>query len=71
MTVWNEAMYFFSMVPTNYRKFLVVLRDNSEKRGKTLGQYYLETYNYLIPNDVKLLEFDDENKIMTVLKDIE
>jgi len=63
LTVWNEAMYYFLLTPTGYRKIMFVLRDYSEKRKETLAEYYLRTYRHLIPNDVELWEFDDRNII--------
>jgi hypothetical protein len=59
LTVWNEAMYYFLAAPTDYRKIMFVLHDFSEKRGKTLADYYLRTYSHLVPKDVEFWEYDE------------
>jgi len=50
LTVWNEAMYYFHLAPAEYRKIFFILRDYSNKRHETLGEYYIRTYGHLIPN---------------------
>jgi hypothetical protein len=60
MTVWNEAMYYFTMAPEDYRKILFVLRDYSEKRGETLAEYYIRTYDHLVPDQVEIWEYDQD-----------
>jgi len=62
MTVWNEAMYYFSMAPKEYRKIMFVLKDMSKKRKQTIAEYYLHTYNHLVPNDVEFWEYDEATK---------
>lgn len=57
MTVWNEAMYYFSLCSNEYRKLFCVLRDYSEKRKMTLAEYYINTYEHLIPQKVEFWEF--------------
>ncbi|WP_245641696.1 hypothetical protein [Paraburkholderia bannensis] len=61
LTVWNEAMYYFSLAPGEYRKVMFVLRDECRKRGLTLADYYLRTYAHLVPPDVEFWECDDTN----------
>lgn len=60
LTVWNEAMYYFTLVPNNYRKIFCVLKSYSKRREKTLAQYYIEKYYHLIPEDVEIFEYDYE-----------
>ena len=67
LTVWNEAMYYFLLAPTGYRKIMFVLSDYSDKRKETLAAYYLRTYRHMIPNDVELWEFDEINGIANQL----
>lgn len=67
LTVWNEAMYYFYLAPTGYRKIFFILRDYSSKRNETLGEYYIRTYGHLIPNDVEIMEYDEVNKSVRVL----
>lgn len=56
LTIWNEAMYYFSVAPPDYRKVLFVSR--SERGGETLAQHYIRRYGHLIPAGVELWEFD-------------
>lgn len=62
MTVWNEAMYYFLAAPNGYRKIMFVLKDYSSKRGETLAEYYLRTYEHLVPADVEIWEYDEKTK---------
>jgi len=62
ITVWNESMYYFHIVPRKYRKIFFVLKDFSSKRGETLANYYLRTHAHLIPNDVEIWEYDSVTK---------
>ena len=59
VTVWNEAMYFFHLAPVRYEKVLFVLRDFDARRRESLAEYYVRNYGHLIPNDVKILEYDE------------
>lgn len=60
MTVWNEAMYYFYLAPQGYRKIFFILKDYKERRGETLGEYYIRTYKHLIPEDVEIMEYDSQ-----------
>ena len=62
MTVWNEAMYYFHLVPNDYRKIFFCLKDYSEKRGLTLAEYYIKTYKHLIPPGVEIWEYCKDQK---------
>ena len=69
ITVWNEAMYFFHLAPDQYEKILFVLRDFSEKRNQSLAEYYVKSHKHLIPNDVKILEYDESTfRVVNVTK---
>jgi hypothetical protein len=57
MSVWNEAMYYFSLSPKEYKKILFV-KKSLNLNGKSLARYYKETYNHLIPEDTEIWEFD-------------
>lgn len=59
ITVWNEAMLYFSLASSDSRKILFVLRDWSEKRGESLAEYYARTHGHLIPDDVEVWEYDE------------
>ena len=60
MTAWNQAMFYFHASPKFYRKIFFVLKDFSQKRNETLGEYYIRTYHHLIPKDVEVWEFDEQ-----------
>ena len=57
MTTWNQAMYYFSLAPSNYRKIMFVLKDYNAKRKITLANYYVKTYPHLIPKGVEIWEY--------------
>jgi hypothetical protein len=46
LSVWNEAMFYFSAAPENYRKIFFVLE--SSKKGESLAQYYIRRYRHLL-----------------------
>ena len=68
ITVWNEAMYFFSLAPSGFRKVLFVLRDYSGKRDESLAEYYIRHHSHLIPDDVEIVEYDPSNKSVVVCR---
>lgn len=68
LTVWNEAMYYFHIAPSDYRKVFFILHDYSGKRKETLGEYYIRTYGHLIPDDVEIMEFNEETNTVYMLK---
>ncbi len=53
-------MLFFHAAPLGYRKILFVLRDFSQKRNETLGEYYIRTNHHLIPKDVEVWECNEK-----------
>lgn len=59
LTVWNEAMYYFTIAPPEYRRIFFVLRDHSATRSLTLAEYYLTRYPHLVPEDVEFWEYDE------------
>lgn len=62
LTVWNEAMYYFTVSPPGYRCIMFLLRDYSSRRRETLAQYYIRTYAHLIPAGVEFWEYDEASK---------
>ncbi len=60
VTTWSQAMFFFHAASLGYRKILFVLRDFSQKRIETLGEYYIRTNHHLIPKDVDIWEYDEK-----------
>ena len=67
MTVWNEAMYYFLLAPSRFRKILFVLRDFNEKRSESLAEYYIRNYRHLITADVEIWEYDGVSSAVTRL----
>lgn len=68
MTAWNEAMYYFSLLPSATRCILFVLRDEHRSSGEVLVDYYLRTYGHLIPSGVELWEFDEVAQQLRIYK---
>jgi hypothetical protein len=58
MAVWNEAMYYFSLVPDDYRKMLFVLLSRFDPEGETLLEYYIRRFSHLISRGVEIWEYD-------------
>ncbi|MCL2282636.1 MAG: hypothetical protein FWC26_04895 [Fibromonadales bacterium] len=69
ISVWNEAMYYFYLAPNAYKKILFALRDYNQKRNKTLVEYYIEKYNFLIPKNVIFYEYDISNGYCKIYDD--
>lgn len=59
LTVWNEAMFYFSSAPRDYRKIMFVLKDTRKSSGETLAHYYIRIYSHLIPVGVEFWEYDE------------
>lgn len=55
-----EAMYLFYITPLKYKKIFIVDMDYNQKRCKTLLDYFIEHYAYLIPEDVILVDYNTE-----------
>lgn len=66
MSVWNEAMYYFTLMPKSYRKLFFFKK--SFRNGESLGQYYIKRYSHLIPQDVELWEYCLDTNKVTCLK---
>ena len=67
ITVWNEAMLYFSLLSEEINKISFVLKDKSHKRQETLAEYYIRTHNHLIPKGVKIMEYDDKCNEVSLL----
>jgi len=61
MGSWNEAMYYFSLSPKEYKKIFFVESHYSQKHRKNLLEYYIYNYYHLIPNDVVLYDYDTDS----------
>ena len=61
MATWNEAMYYFSLVPDDYRKMMFVLLHRFDPQSETLLTYYIRRHGHLIPSGVEIWEFDSDS----------
>ena len=66
ITVWNEAMYYFSLAPDRFRKIFFVLKD--VRRQESLAEYYVRLYRHLIPSDVEVWEYCAQTDQVVVIQ---
>lgn len=55
----NEAAFYLSFLPKDYKKYIVMLKSVHEKRNETLAEYYYRTYRHLL-GDIVVAEFDSK-----------
>ena len=61
LSVWNEAMFYFLIAPTNYRKILAVLAD---RRGsESIADHYVKRFSHLVPQGVEIWEISSDGKL--------
>jgi hypothetical protein len=65
ITVWNEAMYYFHLAPTSFRKIFFVLKN--VRRQESLAEYYLRLYRHLIPDDVEVWEYCSDTDDVVII----
>jgi hypothetical protein len=65
ITVWNEAMYYFTLAPAGYRKIFFVLKN--VRRQESLAEYYVRLYRHLIPQDVEVWEYCAASDTVAIL----
>jgi hypothetical protein len=58
ITNFNQAMYYFHASPEGYRKILFIHKSVCPKRNRSLGRYYIDKNDHLIPLDVEIWEYD-------------
>lgn len=58
---WDKAMYCFLLAGAGYEKYFVVKKSLGEGQEETLLEYYLEHRGNFVPNDVRILELDEQN----------
>lgn len=54
---WSDAMFSFYLAPSKYKKLFFVEMSYNQKQCKTLLEYFIEHYFYLIPKDVVLIDY--------------
>ena len=57
-----KAMFNFYLVPKKYAKYFFAKKEYSPKKDKTLLEHFIDCYNYLIPSDVVLIDYNPENQ---------
>ena len=63
-SVWNEAMYYFSLVNLNYKKILFVLKSINPQSKSSLADTYITRNIHLIPPNTEIWEFDNRLHIL-------
>lgn len=66
LTNWAQAMFYFHMAPSDYRKIFFVERSVRPGRGESLLDYFLRTQAHMIPPDVECWELDRDSDGLTV-----
>ncbi len=69
MKNWAEAMFYFHMAPTDYRKIFFVERSVRPGREETLLGYFRRTQAHMIPYDVEFWELDRDSDQLVIHKD--
>ena len=64
MKNWAEAMFYFHMVPRDYRKIFFVERSIRPGRSESLLSYFLRTQAHMIPPDVEFWELDGDELVV-------
>lgn len=63
MKNWAEAMFYFHMAPTIYRRIFFIERSLRARTGESLLAYFRRTQNHMIPPDIEFWELprDSDN----------
>ena len=62
----NEAAFYLSFLPSEYKKYIVMKLATNEKRNETLSEYYYRMNRHLL-GDIKVAEYDPVNDVFRVL----
>jgi len=62
----NEAVFYFSFLPAQTEKILVVAHAVHPKKSETLAEYYYRTCGHLL-GDVKIMEFNASTNQMRII----
>ena len=62
----NEAVFYFSFLPAETEKLLVMAYATHSRRSETLAEYYFRTNHHLL-GDVKVVEFNVETNEMRTI----
>ncbi len=61
MKNWAEAMFYFHMAPSDYRKIFFAEKSLRRGREETLLDYFRRTQAHMIPHDVEFWELDRDS----------
>ena len=64
----NEAVFYFSFLPPETEKLLVMAYATHPKRSETLAEYYFRTNCHLL-GDTKVVEFNADANEMRIIGD--
>lgn len=64
-----EAMFYFHMAPTHYRKIFFVERSLRIGREESLLAYFRRTQAHMIPADVEMWELDRNSDTLLIYED--
>ena len=53
----NEAAFYLTFLPEEYKKYIVLMHSYNIKRNESLAEYYYRTYKHLL-GDIHILEYD-------------
>jgi hypothetical protein len=67
ITCWDQSMFYFSMVPKEYRKIFFILKDVCPRRRESLASYYRRTHGHMIPIGVEFWECDEFDGSVQIL----
>ena len=62
----NQAIFYFSFLPSQTEKILVMAYATHPKRSETLAEYYYRTNRHLL-GDVKVVEFNSDTNKMRII----
>lgn len=62
----NEAIFYFSFLPSKTEKILVMAYAVHPKKSETLAEYYYRTNSHLLGN-VKVMEFNPNTNRMRII----
>jgi len=63
---WAEAMFYFHMSPSHYRKIFFVEKSLRAGRDESLLDYFRRTQFHMIPDDVEFWELDRDSDNLSV-----
>ena len=62
----NQAIFYFSFLPSQTEKILVMAHAIHPKKSETLAEYYYRTHQHLL-GDVKIMEFNIVTNKMRII----